>query len=59
MFETEAQQLQYKWWHEVWKGYKPNVKNLHIFLYNASAHIPKDERFKMDTKAKKSIFLQY
>ena len=45
--------------YEVWKGYKPNVNNLSIFGCSAYAHIPKDERSKMDPKAKKSIFLGY
>ena len=45
--------------YEVWKGYKPNVNHLHIFGCSAYAHIPKDERSKMDPKAKKSIFLGY
>ena len=45
--------------YEVWKGYKPNVNHLHIFECSAYAHIPKDERSKMDPKAKKSIFLGY
>ena len=43
--------------YEVWKGYKPNVNHLRIFRCSAYAHIPKDERSKMDPKAKKSIFL--
>ena len=41
------------------KSYKPNVNNLRIFGCSAYAHIPKDERSKMDPKAKKSIFLGY
>ena len=45
--------------YEVWKGYKPNVNHLHIFGCCAYAHIPKDERSKMDPKVKKSIFLEY
>ena len=45
--------------YEVWKGYKPNVNHLRIFGCSAYAHIPKDERSKMDPKAKKSIFLGY
>ena len=45
--------------YEVWKGYKPNVNHLRIFRCSAYAHIPKDERSKMDPKAKKSIFLGY
>ena len=45
--------------YEVWKGYKPNVNHLHIFGCSAYAHIPKDERSKMDPKTKKRIFLGY
>ena len=45
--------------YEVWKGYKPNVNHLCIFGCSAYAHIPKDERSKMDPKVKKSIFLGY
>ena len=45
--------------YEVWKGYKPNVNHLRIFLSSAYAHIPKGERSKMDPKAKKSIFFGY
>ena len=45
--------------YEVWKGYKPNVNHLCIFGCSANAHIRKDERSKMDPKAKKSIFLGY
>ena len=42
--------------YEIWKGYKPNVNHLCIFGCSAYAHIPKNERPKMDPKAKKSIF---
>ena len=45
--------------YEEWKGYKPNVNHLRIFGCRAYAHIPKDERSKMDPKVKKSIFLGY
>ncbi|GAB1600790.1 hypothetical protein Ahia01_000357100 [Argonauta hians] len=45
--------------YEVLKGRKPNVKHLRIFGCDAFVHVPKDERFKMDSKAKKSIFLGY
>ena len=45
--------------HEVWKGYKPNDNHLRIIRCSVYAHIPKDERSKMDPKAKKSIFLGY
>ena len=41
------------------KAKKPNVNPLRIFECSAYAHIPKDERSKMDTRVKKSIFLGY
>ena len=44
---------------EAWTGQKPDVKNFHIFGCVAYAHIPKDERHKLDSKAKKCIFLGY
>ena len=44
---------------EVLTGKKPNVENLRIFGCNAYAHVPKDERKKLDSKTKKSIFLGY
>lgn len=45
--------------YEAWTGYKPKVKHLRVFGCSAYAHIPKDERKKIDPKAKKSIFLGY
>ena len=45
--------------YEVWNGRKPNVSNLRIFGCNAYAHIPKDERGKMDSKTRRCIFLGY
>ena len=45
--------------YEAWTGAKPNVSNLRIFGCNAYAHVPKDERAKMDPKTKRCIFLGY
>ena len=45
--------------YEAWTGVKPNVSHLRVFGCDAYPHIPKDERSKMDPKAKKSIFLGY
>ena len=45
--------------YEAWKGYKPNVSHFRIFGCGAYVHIPKDERSKIDPKAKKSIFIGY
>lgn len=45
--------------HKHRKSYKSNVNHLRVFEYSAYAHIPKDDRSKMDPKAKKSIFFGY
>ena len=45
--------------YEAWTGNKPNVGHLRIFGCDAYAHIPKDERRKLDSKTKRSIFLGY
>ena len=45
--------------YEAWTGKKPNVGHLRIFGCDAYAHIPKDERIKLDSKTKRSIFLGY
>jgi transposase InsO family protein len=44
---------------EVLYGYKLEVGNLKIFGSKAFAHIPKDERRKLDTKSVKCIFIGY
>ncbi len=44
---------------EAWTGKKPKVDYLRVFGCIAYAHIPKDERKKLDSKAKKCIFLGY
>ena len=44
---------------EVLYGYKPEVGHLKIFGSNAFAHIPKDERRKLDAKSVKCTFLGY
>ena len=38
---------------------KPNVKHLKVFGCKVFAHIPKDERDKLDPKARRCIFLGY
>ena len=38
---------------------KPNVNHLREFGCSAYTHVPKDERTKLDPKAKKCIFLGY
>ena len=44
---------------EAWIGNKPDVSHLHSFGCTAYAHIPKDERKKLDSKTRKCIFLGY
>ena len=40
-------------------GKKPSVKDLRIFGCKAYAHVPKDERGKMDSKTRRCTFLGY
>ena len=42
---------------EAWMGEKPKVNHLRTFGCAAYAHVPKDERHKLDPKARKCIFL--
>ena len=44
---------------EIWHGKKPGVDHLRVFGCDAYSHIPKDERGKFDTKARKCILLGY
>ena len=44
---------------EAWNGRKPNVNELRVFGCAAYSHIPKDERKKLNPKAKRCIFLGY
>ena len=44
---------------EAWYGKKPNVNHLRVFGCAAYLHVPKDDRKKLDPKAKKCIFLGY
>ena len=44
---------------EAWVGEKPNVGHLRTFGCVAYAHVAKDERKKLDSKARKCIFLGY
>ena len=45
--------------YEAWIGEKPVVKHLRVFGCNAYAHVPKEERGKLDSKAKKCTFVGY
>ena len=44
---------------EAWYGKKPSVNHLRVFGCSGYVHIPKDQRSKLDPKAKKCIFLGY
>ena len=43
--------------YEAWHGEKPKVEHLRVFGCAAYAHIPKDERGKFDSKARKCILM--
>ena len=45
--------------YEAWSGDRPNVKHLRVFGCIAYAHVPKDERRKLDSKSRKCILLGY
>ena len=42
--------------HEAWAKEKPQVWHLRVFGCDAYAHIPKDEKQKLDQKMRKYIF---
>ena len=44
---------------EAWMGEKPKVDHLRTFGCAAYSHVAKDERHKLDPKARKCIFLGY
>ena len=44
---------------EAFYGYKPKVNHLRVFGCKAFAHIPKEDRRKLDAKAIKCIFIGY
>lgn len=44
---------------EAWTKMKPSVGHLRVFGSDAYAHVPKEERRKLDSKAKKCIFVGY
>ena len=43
--------------YEAWTGEKPNVSHFLVFGCAAYAHIPSDERQKLDSKSRKVFFL--
>ena len=45
--------------YEALTGGKPDVKHLRVFGCICYAHIPKDERKKLDSKAREAIMLGY
>ena len=40
----------------VWSGKKPSLKHLSVFECDASEHVPKENRSKLDKKVEKCIF---
>ena len=42
---------------EVLHGYKPNLGHLRVFGSTAFAHIPKDEKIKLDVESIKCVFI--
>ena len=45
--------------YEAWHGKKPMVNHLRVFGCDAYAHVPKDERSKFDSKARKCVLVGY
>ena len=45
--------------YQAWRDERPTVNHLRIFGYTAFAHVSKDQRKKLDSKARKCIFLGY
>ena len=51
--------LDHKTPQEVWAGKKPSLTHLKVFGCEAYVHVPKENRSKLDKKAKKCIFIGY
>ena len=45
--------------YEALTGVRPTLEHLRVFSCDAFAHIPKDERHKLDSKSKKCVLLGY
>ena len=45
--------------YEAWCGEKPKVDHLRVFGCDAYAHVPKDKRGKLDSKARRCVLLGY
>ena len=56
---SPTKSLELKTHFEAFYGYKPKVSHLRVFGCKAFAHIPKDERRKLDAKSIKCIFIGY
>jgi hypothetical protein len=44
---------------ERWLGHKPSVAHMKFFGYTTYAHVPKENRRKLDDKSVKCIFIGY
>ena len=56
---SPTRSLDFKTPFEALFGYKHVAKHLRVFCSNAFAHIPKEDRNKLDSKAIKCIFVGY
>jgi transposase InsO family protein len=56
---SPTKKLEFQTPFEVFNGYKPEVKHLRIFGCKAFAHIPKDDRRKLDAKSLECVFVGY
>ena len=45
--------------HKVWSGKKPSLQHLRVIGCDAYVHVPKENRRRLDKKAKKCIFIGY
>ena len=45
--------------HEVWYGHKPDISHLRVFSCTAYAHIPRQQRQKLDKRCEKLRFVGY
>jgi hypothetical protein len=45
--------------HELWSGKKPSLQHLRVFGCDSYAHVPKENRSKLDKKVEKCIFIGY
>lgn len=45
--------------HQAWFGKKPSLEHIQVFGCDSFVHVPKEKRSKLDSKEKKSIFIDY